>query len=384
LKIPGFLSYAHEDGSELTESLANYLKNLFQNFEPVYDKDVPEGDKLEKINEKLNLCNLVIVVITPGALVSKPVENEIKIAKEKKMKIIPCKDKYTGKSWSNLPWDLSEYKGIDFENVGELKRKTYAALVKILEELSAEFQKSLPQKTKAEKIEKPEIKDDVAKQSIYTFNIDTAKGYHVITGMFIQDGKIQDLLIDRKSLSLIVKIDVETDDQLSLVFKSRLLDSKTSDGRENDFFVLVDGVEVDHEYARNFDDAVHITVNVPASAKEVEIIGTEIEGISYQGEAKKENEVKILQGSAVPHDGQHLDPETLTIKIGDTVKWINDDSAVHTVTNGTPGDDPGGNFDSGMLMPKATFSVTFNEAGTYPYFDMVHPWIIGTIVVEEK
>jgi len=34
-------------------------------------------------------------------------------------------------------------------------------------------------------------------------------------------------------------------------------------------------------------------------------------------------------------------------------------------------------------MSKVTFTVTFNEAGTYPYFDMVHPWIIGAIIVEE-
>ncbi|GKS66720.1 hypothetical protein YTPLAS73_02670 [Nitrosarchaeum sp.] len=84
MKIPGFVSYSHEDGSELTEHLVNYLKNLFQNFEPVYDKDVVEGNKLEKINESFNLCNILIVVITPGALISKPVANEIKIAKERK------------------------------------------------------------------------------------------------------------------------------------------------------------------------------------------------------------------------------------------------------------------------------------------------------------
>jgi len=34
-------------------------------------------------------------------------------------------------------------------------------------------------------------------------------------------------------------------------------------------------------------------------------------------------------------------------------------------------------------MPKETFSVTFNEVGVYPYYDMLHTWIIGTIVVEE-
>ncbi|GKS66721.1 hypothetical protein YTPLAS73_02680 [Nitrosarchaeum sp.] len=205
-----------------------------------------------------------------------------------------------------------------------LKRKTYSALVKSLEELSSEFQKSLPQKII---FEKSEVKDTVAKQSTYSFHVDTTKGYHVITCGFHEDGKILDLLIDRKALSIIVKMDVKTDDQLSIVFKSRLLDSKTANGKEIDFYVLVDGEEVEHGYGRGIDDAVFITVDVPAFAEEVEIIGTEIEGISYSGEAKKETEVIILEGSGEPHGKQYLDPEILKIKVGDTVKWINADSA---------------------------------------------------------
>ena len=38
-------------------------------------------------------------------------------------------------------------------------------------------------------------------------------------------------------------------------------------------------------------------------------------------------------------------------------------------------------FDSGMMMAGDTFSVTLDESGEYPYFCMVHPWMIGNISV---
>ena len=31
-----------------------------------------------------------------------------------------------------------------------------------------------------------------------------------------------------------------------------------------------------------------------------------------------------------------------------------------------------------------SYSVTLDEPGTYPYFCMVHPWMVGTVVVEEE
>jgi len=42
---------------------------------------------------------------------------------------------------------------------------------------------------------------------------------------------------------------------------------------------------------------------------------------------------------------------------------------------------PNGLFDSSLFMSGTTFEVTFTEKGEYPYFDMVHPWITGKIIV---
>jgi len=79
-------------------------------------------------------------------------------------------------------------------------------------------------------------------------------------------------------------------------------------------------------------------------------------------------------------------PADITIHAGDTVEWSNDDTAAHTVTSGdiqVDSADVGTVFDSGLFMAGATFPVTFDEAGTYPYFCMVHPWMVGTVIVQE-
>jgi len=72
----------------------------------------------------------------------------------------------------------------------------------------------------------------------------------------------------------------------------------------------------------------------------------------------------------------------VTVDVGGKVVWSNDDTAAHTVTSGSAADGPDGNFDSSLFMAGTTFEHTFAEAGDYPYFCMVHPWMVGTVTVE--
>ena len=74
-------------------------------------------------------------------------------------------------------------------------------------------------------------------------------------------------------------------------------------------------------------------------------------------------------------------PEDITINAGDTVKWDNVDTAAHTVTGGSPADGPSGVFDSSLLMAGMPYSFTFDDAGYYDYFCMVHPWMVGSVTV---
>jgi len=91
-------------------------------------------------------------------------------------------------------------------------------------------------------------------------------------------------------------------------------------------------------------------------------------------------------GSSVPgceETNECFLPYEVTIAVGDTVTWANDDTAAHTATSGSPVDGPSGVFDSSLVLAGSSFSFTFNEAGTYEYFCMVHPWMAGFVIVGE-
>lgn len=71
----------------------------------------------------------------------------------------------------------------------------------------------------------------------------------------------------------------------------------------------------------------------------------------------------------------------IKILIGDTVVWKNADTATHTVTSGTPTDGHDDIFGSALLSPGKSFTQTFSEEGTFPYFCLPHPWMTGEVIV---
>ena len=94
--------------------------------------------------------------------------------------------------------------------------------------------------------------------------------------------------------------------------------------------------------------------------------------------------VDIPSGTSVPGCEEANEcwlPTSVTIKAGDTVEWTNSDTAAHTVTGGLPADGPSGVFDSSLVLADATYAFTFEEAGNYDYFCMVHPWMVGNVQV---
>ncbi|HEY4281984.1 MAG TPA: cupredoxin family copper-binding protein [Chthoniobacterales bacterium] len=70
-------------------------------------------------------------------------------------------------------------------------------------------------------------------------------------------------------------------------------------------------------------------------------------------------------------------PETIEIKKGETVEWANNDVAPHTVTS-----QRGGEFDSGSIEADASWSHTFTQIGTFPYYCSFHTEMKGTVIVK--
>jgi plastocyanin len=74
-------------------------------------------------------------------------------------------------------------------------------------------------------------------------------------------------------------------------------------------------------------------------------------------------------------------PSSIVTEKGKPITWVNEDSSFHTVTSGFYGE-PTGLFDSGYLDPYQSFTLSFDESGTYDYFCTLHPWMKAQIIVE--
>ena len=112
--------------------------------------------------------------------------------------------------------------------------------------------------------------------------------------------------------------------------------------------------------------------------------------VSSSAFAQNSYDVNIPTGSASPDAPYFWQSEKdgstsgiVEILNGDTIVWKNADTAAHTVTSGTVEDGPDGIFDSGMLGPGESFTQVFSESGNFPYYCLLHPWMIGEIIVTE-
>ena len=70
-------------------------------------------------------------------------------------------------------------------------------------------------------------------------------------------------------------------------------------------------------------------------------------------------------------------PSSITIKVGESVSWTNQDSASHTIVS-----DSGSEIQSSSLVQGASYFHTFNAAGTYNYHCGIHPSMKGVVVVQ--
>jgi plastocyanin len=69
-------------------------------------------------------------------------------------------------------------------------------------------------------------------------------------------------------------------------------------------------------------------------------------------------------------------PADISIPVGTTVTWTNNDDVEHTVTASD------NSFGSKALESGDNFSYTFTQPGTYTYFCSIHPFMTGRVTVQ--
>jgi plastocyanin len=72
-----------------------------------------------------------------------------------------------------------------------------------------------------------------------------------------------------------------------------------------------------------------------------------------------------------------FDKAAIEVVPGQTVIWVNDDDAPHTVVS-----DDHKTFHSKILDTGESFSFTFTGPGSFTYFCSVHPHMTGKVVVK--
>jgi plastocyanin len=150
-------------------------------------------------------------------------------------------------------------------------------------------------------------------------------------------------------------------------------------------------------------DSVEITVEEPSPAAEEDTTDTttttdtdeepSTDATDTTTNADENNNeeviVRIPEGATELTDDAYS-PNPVEVTVGDTVTWINDDSTTHTATSGSSDSGSTGMFGGTDESPEiidadgGTQSFTFDEAGEFPYYCVLHPNMVGTVIVTEE
>ncbi len=337
-----FITYSQDDFFDSGLNIRDYLTRLFPDAHVFIDQIKPKGQKWRPENEKeLRASDLVILIITPASLQSEEVKREIKISFETEKRILPCKDDNVGLDWTELQNDWDELDGITFESDDKLKRKLFREIKKIRKEIS---QKAIITKTKEQQ----------------AITVTTEQSSYQKGDKIVILGEVKDIL--GQAVSVII---ISPNGNIVSIAQEQV----GADKKFSAEIVAGGTMKSDGTYT------VKVTYGGPNRTAETTF---DFGGL---GKIKQENIIKLLLHSSDPKFKKLAEPETLTIKVGDRVRWINDDTAAHTITSCNQGYDPDGVFDSSLFMSGNSFEVTFRKKGTYKYFCMVHPWKECTIIV---
>ncbi len=81
-----------------------------------------------------------------------------------------------------------------------------------------------------------------------------------------------------------------------------------------------------------------------------------------------------IQANTIDIKDFAFSPDTITVKQGTKVTWVNNDSATHTIKSDT--------FNSSDIVQGGIFEFTFVNKGSFNYVCGIHPSMKGKVIVE--
>ena len=116
------------------------------------------------------------------------------------------------------------------------------------------------------------VEDAIIQDSIITATTITVQDSIDLILYEITNAKLINAIPDMDAISLLVYIETTDDGSITLTIPRTILDASINDG-DDEFFVLVDGEEVDFEEIKTSADRT-ITIEFLAGTEQIEIIGT--------------------------------------------------------------------------------------------------------------
>lgn len=100
-------------------------------------------------------------------------------------------------------------------------------------------------------------------------------------------------------------------------------------------------------------------------------------GCADSGAAPQATDAQAGSGDAeVAMVGMAFEPDTVTVGVGQSVTWVNQDSVSHNAV----ADD--GSWKTDIFGADGSATVTFDTPGTYQYVCTLHPNMKGTVIVQ--
>ena len=88
---------------------------------------------------------------------------------------------------------------------------------------------------------------------------------------------------------------------------------------------------------------------------------------------------EAVSGQQVEMVDIEFQPETIRVRTGETITWVNKDAVQHDVVNVEEGEEPR----SELFNEGQTYEWTPTEPGTYEYLCTIHPNMRGTVEVTD-
>lgn len=203
----------------------------------------------------------------------------------------------------------------------------------------------------------------------------------------IEDGQLLDMELNAEENSITSKIDMNDNyGSLTISIPRNVIDSRFST-HDMQFLVFVNNTDIDFkEVDTEYEEFRTLLIPLNPQDKTITIAGMNTGTNSEIIESSQNNVVTIPLDSSLigcKYTNSCFEPNIMDVNTGETVTWQNQDLLAHTITSGNATNGLDGFFDSGLIFSGGSFEYMFSASGIYGYFCMIHPWMEGSIIVED-